>query len=524
MRLVNCENPLYILNPHTSEFVQTRCGCCNSCRNAFAKKWINRLDLESQQHRFTYMVTLTYSDEFLPSLMFSEDMEEVVLNRDESFRIPLHDLVEFCKDEYGEYDDVSLKYFRDRLLHPLGLPIVYSKDISDFMKRLNKYCFSHVTYHYENFRYFCTSEYGPTTFRPHYHMLLWFDDERISKCADEIISACWSFGRSDSSAVFSAGGRSYVAQYVNMSVHLPKIYSFSKIRQRHQFSKFPSIGTFNILDEKVRDIYDRIPTQRTIWDSQLSKFNVVPVDSAFKSRFFPKLQGYNRRSYSDRVELYGITSKIPSFDFEEFKFSVYKCRWLVFRNIANVSERKIVEFYDEIKLNSNNDANTIRNSLYRLYTISKRVVWFATLLNTSVSWIVSRIEEFWKQVDYLNLVSFYQFQEDYAKFNPCSDLVYLYPNFMKDLKFWLIPTKRPLFISLALESFGILDENDVVDFHETMDFKSMTLKSQKIYKDTHKRHFVNAYRDRMLEIHDSRLAGILREFQVINSKSVNLYG
>lgn len=519
MRLVNCEKPIYVFNPHTGEYVQTRCGRCDSCRNAFAKKWVNRLDLECQQHKFCYMVTLTYSDDFLPSLFFSEDMNEVVLNRDPDYRIPLHELIDLCKDEYGEYDDVSLKYLRDRLIHPLGLPCCYSKDISNFCKRFNKFCFSHVTHHYENIRYFFCHEYGPTTYRFHVHGLLWFDEPLIAARFQEILSSVWTFGNSDGDAVYSHGGRSYVAQYVNMSTHLPAFYSHPKLRQKHQFSKCPSIGTYNILDEKVFDIYDRLPIKRTIWNSQASRYDVVPVESAFKSRFFPKCQGYNNLTYSDRVSLYGITNAIPSEDFKEFSDSVNTCEWLALRNIANVDEWKIADFKRQLVLNQKTP-DSVRNGLYRLYTISKRIVWFSQMLNTSVSWLVSRIDEFWKLIDYENLKSMYEFQQDYAKDYPISDLVYMYPIFQHDLRFWLGSLKRPLYVNYALQSFGIHFESDLRDYKDTSDYFSMVEKAKKIYKDTHKRQFVNAYRDRKLEMTDSALAAIVREFQVFNFKVI----
>ena len=180
MRICSCEKPVYVLSPHTGEIIATPCGSCDSCRNQRAKRWIDRLSQECKQHKYSYMVNLTYDDESLPKLMFcEEDVDYLEFVNRTSERIPLEELVELCKDEYGEYLVEDLKYLRDRLAHPLGLPCIFTKDISNFFKRFNKYCFSHVTFHYENIRYFCCHEYGPSTFRCHSHMLVWFDDDHL---------------------------------------------------------------------------------------------------------------------------------------------------------------------------------------------------------------------------------------------------------------------------------------------------------------------------------------------------------
>ena len=78
MRLSTCENPRYVLSPHTGEMIRVACNTCNSCRNFRAKRWIQRLDDECKQHKFTYMVNLTYDDDSLPKLMFCEDDPDYV--------------------------------------------------------------------------------------------------------------------------------------------------------------------------------------------------------------------------------------------------------------------------------------------------------------------------------------------------------------------------------------------------------------------------------------------------------------
>ena len=519
MRLINCESPRYIISPHNGETIACRCGVCNSCRNEFAHRWTRRLDLESQCHKYTFMVTLTYEDRYLPSLFFSDDMEYLVLNRDSSVRIPLKDVFEACKEE-GEYDDTSLIYLRDRLIHPLGLPVIYTKDATNFFKRFNKYCFKHITHHYENFRYFCCHEYGPSVYRPHMHLLLWFDDDKIANRFTEILCSCWTFGNCTGESVFSNGAHSYVSQYVNMSLHLPTFYKLDFFRQNHQFSKCPPIGSLSILDKEISGLYERAITKRTIWNSRSSKYDVVPLDSSIKSRYFPKCFEYSQLSHSDRVRLYSAVEYFPSETFQEFRHSADLIKWLSYRNIANDTERFFCSVFRKIEINSVS-SDTFENSLKRMYTVSKRIVWISRILRTSVDYIVKRIEEFWFNVDYDNLCSMYEKQAEYLDpplQNSVSDLVYMYPDFYKALPFYLSSVKRPLYFNYALDSLDIHSLDDIPSFDQVKDFLQMRGQAEKIYKDTHKRHFCNAYRDGLLADHDLKLSKIIRKYQL------NLYG
>ena len=303
MRICSCEHPKTIYSKELNQFVRVSCGKCSACRNKRVSSWVTRLDKESQLHKYTFFVTLTYSDDNVPAYFYDDDMEHLVSNRDCLSRIPLEELHGYLDNSSKDYD-----YVLSRLVHPLGLPVICPKDLSDFFKRFNKYCFSHVTQHYQNIRYFAAWEYGPRTFRPHIHLLCWFDDKEIAKRFNEILHSSWTLGYFDASAVYSNGGRSYVAKYVNKPTNLPKVYSFPKFQTKVQFSKSPSIGSLQILDEEVRNFFYSKPIYRTSWNSRSQKYVDLPIELSFKNRFFPKCPEYYKRSHYDRTTLYGVTS------------------------------------------------------------------------------------------------------------------------------------------------------------------------------------------------------------------------
>lgn len=111
---------------HGFPFVTIPCGKCVGCRMEYSRQWANRCMLELQYHESAYFVTLTYSDYFVP-------------------------ISHYPDPETGEaMDSMTLR----------------SRDLQLFMKRL-RFRFSD-----QKIRFFACGEYGPTSWRPHYHLIL----------------------------------------------------------------------------------------------------------------------------------------------------------------------------------------------------------------------------------------------------------------------------------------------------------------------------------------------------------------
>lgn len=112
-----------------NRFAVIPCGKCQGCLDDKARQWANRLLLESEYYDpgSVWFVTLTYNDQFLP-------------------------LKPFIDQSTGER---------------IGEVATLDKSApSAFMKRLRNYfpgC---------NLRFFAAGEYGSTTKRPHYHLII----------------------------------------------------------------------------------------------------------------------------------------------------------------------------------------------------------------------------------------------------------------------------------------------------------------------------------------------------------------
>lgn len=246
--VTRCQNPRTVVNKYTHEPVVVSCGSCPSCILRRSGIQTNLLTSYSAQFRYVYFVTLTYAPCFLPTLEVSvvetctDDIADVSVVPDINdldacdpntylfgFRsVPRSASVKLKNstvERTFKDPDIRFSYamtpkellsILNKVKHnvPNRIPYVCNRDLDLFLKRLRSY------YPDEKLRYYAVSEYGPTSYRPHWHLLLFSDSERFSKTVFENVSKAWFYGRCDAS--LSRGfAAPYVASYVNSFVSLP---------------------------------------------------------------------------------------------------------------------------------------------------------------------------------------------------------------------------------------------------------------------------------------------------------------
>lgn len=122
---ISIENPRFRLYSGETSRIAVPCGKCEACLSRKRQDWFFRLKQELKLHSNAHFITITYDDEHLP-----------------------------------HSGNVS------------------KRDCQLFMKRLRKSIEPYKV------RYFLCAEYGPTTYRPHYHLILFgfpngFDVEQV---------------------------------------------------------------------------------------------------------------------------------------------------------------------------------------------------------------------------------------------------------------------------------------------------------------------------------------------------------
>lgn len=162
-------------NPYVKGGVAFACGQCEPCRHNRRRVWAHRLQLEALCHEVSAFVTVTYRDEALP-------------------------------------------------LTSTELPTLAPEQVQLFLKRLR------ARVSPARFRFYLVGEYGDTTYRPHYHLILFgfptCDRGRTfrrgisleplwAECCDScrLVGTSWGLGNVDLGQV-TKDSCGYVAGYV----------------------------------------------------------------------------------------------------------------------------------------------------------------------------------------------------------------------------------------------------------------------------------------------------------------------
>lgn len=340
--LTRCQNPRTVVNKYTHEPVVVPCGSCPSCLLRRSSIQTNLLSTYSAQFRYAYFVTLTYAPCFLPTLKVSiveacsDDIADVPcipnindldagdpntylfgfrsVPRTASVKLKNSTVERTFKDPEVRFTypmkSKDILSILKKINHnvPYRIPYVCNRDLDLFLKRLRSY------YPDEKLRYYAVSEYGPTSFRPHWHLLLLSNSERFSKTICENVSKAWSYGRCNTS--LSRGYAAlYVASYLNSFVALPDFYT--QMPKVVRPKSFHSIGftESNLFPRKVRIAeVDKAADKclNGVVVERDGKFRTIKPSWAYILRLFPRFSDSIRKSPSNVYQLLSAAFTAPS--------------------------------------------------------------------------------------------------------------------------------------------------------------------------------------------------------------------
>lgn len=342
--VTRCQHPRTVVNKYTHEPVTVSCGYCPSCVLRRSGIQTNLLTTYSAQFRYVYFVTLTYAPCFLPTLEVSiietctDDVADVSCfpNIDDldagdpntylfGFRsVPRSASVKLKNSTVERtFKDPEVKFSYPmkpkELLSILGkinhnipnrIPYVCNRDLDLFLKRLRSYYLDED----EKLRYYAVSEYGPTSYRPHWHLLLFSNSERFSQTILENVSKAWSYGRCDAS--LSRGfAAPYVASYVNSFVALPDFYTqMPKVVRPKSFHSigftetnlFPRKVRIAEIDEVIDKCFDGVRVERDGY------FRTIKPTWPYLLRLFPRFSDAIRKFPSNVHQLLSAALTAPS--------------------------------------------------------------------------------------------------------------------------------------------------------------------------------------------------------------------
>lgn len=224
LRFLGSDVTGFLLYPG-KEIIQVPCGQCIGCRFDRSRQWANRCMLELQYHDSAYFVTLTYDDFHIPKSYYPDP-------------------------ETGE---AHVSY------------TLCKRDFQLWMKRLRK------RFSDDKIRFFACGEYGGSTKRPHYHVILFglhLNDLQKYKTVREGDSYYTYYNSSSLQETWPNGfvvvgevtweSCAYVARYVTkkLSGEQAEFYEkFNLVPEFSDMSRRPGIAR-QYYDDHGKDIYD----------------------------------------------------------------------------------------------------------------------------------------------------------------------------------------------------------------------------------------------------------------------------
>jgi hypothetical protein len=187
------------------------------------------------------------------------------------------------------------------------LKYVNIRDYQLFAKRLRKYLSKKVG-KYEKIHSYVVSEYSPKTFRPHFHILFFFDSDEVAKNFRQAVYQSWRLGRVDTQLAREQAN-SYVSNYLNSVVSIPFVYKAKKsIRPR---SRFSNLFGFAEIEEGIRQAEDK---RSALFDglpyiSNQKFVRYVPCRSHI-DRLFPRFTYYDGSFLRRSSQIYGVVQQI----------------------------------------------------------------------------------------------------------------------------------------------------------------------------------------------------------------------
>lgn len=491
----HCQHRSFITNKYTGARIAVDCGQCDYCIHKRAKKASMRVKTAGSAFKYSYFVTLTYDNEHIPLLnckVLHSDYEDALgISGDIHFGNEHHQYIPVseyqCDDnsmlrhiffeqvqgtvpfdrEIKKYDPVKDNWFLsmdairsfisktqavDKTDYPASeqygrynlIPFLNYVDVQNYIKRLRKHLFQKLG-SYETLHFYAVGEYGPVHFRPHYHLLLFTNSDKVAQVLRYCHDKSWKLGRSDFQR--SAGGAcSYVASYVNSLCSAPLLYrSCRAFRPKSRASVgFFEKGCSFVEDE---DPYAKIEEKiDSVVNGRVYNFNGVSVRSTPPLSYIRTLLPRFSSACNDDViaitrilcAVHRTPQRIAKFGFVDYKQDSVLSLVRIYYQYLKVnpiltdddkiilhSARCLTRF---VNCSSDVDIESYINKLYRLFLYVYKFFrnWHLPDFGSDISAYSGRIRfiiktgiEYEKKKDYESLRDAFNLRSSYPQISDC---------------------------------------------------------------------------------------------------------
>lgn len=489
-----CQHRSFITNKYTGARIAVDCGQCDYCIHKRAKKASMRVKTAGSAFKYSFFVTLTYDNAHIPlmscKVLHSEYDDVVGISGDIHYGDEHHQYIPVseyqCDDdsmlrhiffeqvqgtvpfdrEIKEYVPVKDNWFLsmdairsfiyktqsvDKTVYPaaeqygLGnlIPFLNYVDVQNYIKRLRKHLFKKIGT-YESLHFFAVGEYGPVHFRPHYHLLLFTNSDKVAPVLRHCHDKSWTFGRSDFQ--HSAGGASsYVASYVNSLSAAPLLYRSCrafKPKSRASVGFFEKGCDFVEGEDPYAQIEQKIDS---VVNGRVYDFNGISVRSTPPVSYIRTLlPRFSSARNDDGIAIarilravHSTPQRIARFGIIHYKDSVLSLvnayyKYLKVQNILTDDDKIILHASRCLTrfCNSSSDVDieSYINKLYRLFLYVYKFFrnWHLPSFGSDISAFSGRIMfiiktgiEYEKKADYESLRDAYNLRSQYPEISDC---------------------------------------------------------------------------------------------------------
>lgn len=401
-----CEHPRIITNKYTGRTVKVDCGHCNACLLQKASKRTMLCNIQQEQSKYAYFITLTYDAHSVPKASLSRNSEGLCtitsIPRDTIFNDEI-----FTETLDYEISDKFISQYKDKCnLDALGkypqykglIPYLNYPDLQKFNKRLRKNLFTKLG-NYEKIHTFAVGEYGPVHFRPHFHILLFTNSQEIASVLPECVSKSWSFGRIDCDPV-EQGASSYVSGYLNSYTKLPIFYKV--IRRFRPFSRFSNYFAQELFSKEFQNLpKENLANVDTYVNGICYIINGKPVTihpwRSLVSRLFPRFSDDVRRS---SYENYAIIKDVLRLRYRDYPRDGFIDDSSIY-NLAKYAFLKICSY-----TSNSFRISDMPDNLYNIYIRSRLSEYFPLKSQEAVSCIYRFFRKVFDFIDMYTSVPF----------------------------------------------------------------------------------------------------------------------
>lgn len=429
MEQLICTNRKIRVNKYSHEPYLENCGHCFPCQLRKRNHYLHQLFSElTKCYKHAYFVTLTFDDAHIIyvdsilhknvsshsypysySLYFSQkDIEKLYYNFDMEF---VNNLIRDYQDEYNfkyHLSENDFNHLFGESSHSLHIDTLYNNSNIQFdecnnyhfrtayypfkagqlfIKRLrksfNNFCKGQNLLDTKKIVYFMVQEYGPTTLRPHFHLLIISNSDYLPNYFNKTCKKygsrtniythpCWKYGFVDFQRVLSEQKVStYIAGYINSFQLLPSTHVQQNLfKTKHSHSVGLGFDS-NFYDESIQFINSHFTS---FVSKNTDLYNLL--QSNYEDNFIAKNICSNKSDVQQKQ--IAISPRLfPKLPFQFLASAKYS--YSIFEEIMRITPQE----FKDIRFNHNSYNSLIQNLSFRCPVIASRLIQYLNFMISS---------------------------------------------------------------------------------------------------------------------------------------------